>query len=291
MNERQLKRQQVAERLNKSIDGEKKILAQEIRNEAVKQFYSHVLDESGMAVIETGLRERSKLFGKTHGGSFIGFMARGFTQFKSFPTAFLMRHGTRAAKDGVFSTGTAAYLIPLAMGMGVMGSLSLQLGEIASGNNPMPMWDDDDPLVGLGFMTRAMMKGGGLTIMGDILAAGSDTSGRGSADFLIGPLGGDLAKLASLTSGTANQVINGKDVTSKPNQIYMFLKSKIPGQNLWWAKTAMNRLMFDDIQNMIAPDYQEKYKRKMQKQNRSQWWESGNGLDGINSVDFEEVVK
>ena len=291
VNERQLKRQQVAERLNKSIDGEKKILAQEIRNEAVKQFYSHVLDESGMAVIETGLRERSKLFGKTHGGSFIGFMARGFTQFKSFPTAFLMRHGTRAAKDGVFSTGTAAYLIPLAMGMGIMGSLSLQLGEIASGNNPMPMWDDNDPLVGLGFMTRAMMKGGGLTIMGDILAAGSDTSGRGSADFLIGPLGGDLAKLASLTSGTANQVINGKDVTSKPNQIYMFLKSKIPGQNLWWAKTAMNRLMFDDIQNMIAPDYQEKYKRKMQKQNRSQWWESGKGLDGINSVDFDEVVK
>lgn len=263
----------------------------QVKNEAVKQFYSHVLDEQGMAVIETGLRERTKLFGKTHGGSLAGFMARGFTQFKSFPTAFLMRHGTRATKDGVFSKGTAAYMIPLATGMGVMGALSLQLGEIANGNNPMPMWDDEDPLVGLGFMTRAMMKGGGLTIMGDILAAGADTSGRSSADFLIGPMGGDMVKLATLTSGTANQIINGKDVTSKPNQIYMMLKSKIPGQNLLYTKLAMNRLMFDDIQNMIAPDYQEKYKRKMQKQGRSQWWESGKGMDGLHGIELDGVVR
>ena len=53
----------------------------------------------------------------------------------------------------------------------------------------------------------------------------------------------------------------------------------------------MNRLMFDDIQNMIAPDYQQKYKRKMQKQGRSQWWESGEGLDGLNPIDFDKVVK
>ncbi|MFW1826416.1 hypothetical protein [Acinetobacter sp. ULE_I092] len=262
----------------------------QIKNEAVKQFYSHVMDEQGMAVIETGLRERTKLFGKTHGGSLTGFMARGFLQFKSFPTAFLMRHGTRAAKDGVFSKGAASYMIPLAMGMGVMGALSLQLGEIANGNNPLPMWDDKDSLVGLGFMTRAMMKGGGLTIMGDILAAGADTSGRNSADFIIGPMGGDMVKLATLTSGTANQIINGKDVTSKPNQIYMMLKSKIPGQNLWYAKLAMNRLMFDDLQNMIAPDYQEKYKRKMKKQGRSQYWESGEGLDGLHGIELDKVV-
>lgn len=104
-------------------------------------------------------------------------------------------------------------------------------------------------------------------------------------------MGGDMVKLAQLTSGTANQLLNGKDVTSKTNQMYMLPKSKIPGQNLWYAKTVMNRLMFDDLQNMIAPDYQEKYKRKMQKQGRSQWWESGEGLEGLNPIDLDEVVK
>ena len=103
-------------------------------------------------------------------------------------------------------------------------------------------------------------------------------------------MGGDMVKLATLTSGTANQIINGKDVTSKPNQIYMMLKSKIPGQNLWYAKLAMNRLMFDDLQNMIAPDYQEKYKRKMKKQGRSQYWESGEGLDGLHGIELDKVV-
>ena len=263
----------------------------EVKTQAVKKYFSHVLDEQGMAIIEAGLRERTKLYGKTHGGSLVGFMARGMMQFKSFPVTFLMRHGTRALRDGAFSTTPFTYMIPLAMGMGVMGALSLQLGEIASGNNPLPMWDDEDPDVALGFMTRSMMKGGGLTLLGDIVVAGADTSGRDGRDFLLGPMGGDMVKLGQLTAGTANQILNGKDVTNKTNQIYMLAKNKIPGQNLWYTKTAMNRLMFDDIQNMIAPDYQEKYKRKMQKQGRSQWWESGEGLDGLNPIDFEGVVE
>lgn len=263
----------------------------EVKNQAVKKYFSHVLDEQGMAVIEAGLRERTKLYGKTHGGSLVGFMARGLMQFKSFPVTFLMRHGTRALRDGAFSPTPFTYMVPLAMGMSVMGALSLQLGEIANGNNPLTLWDDDDPDAALSFMTKAMMKGGGMTLLGDIVAAGADTSGRDSRDFLLGPMGGDMVKLAQLTSGTANQLLNGKDVTSKTNQMYMLAKSKIPGQNLWYTKTAMNRLMFDDIQNMIAPDYQQKYKRKMQKQGRSQWWESGEGLDGLNSIDFDGVVK
>lgn len=263
----------------------------EVKNQAVKKYFSHVLDEQGMAIVESGLREHTKLHGKTHGGSLAGFVWRSVTQFKSFPVSFLMRHGTRALRDGVISPTPFTYMIPLAMGMSAMGALSLQLGEIANGNNPLPMWDDDDPDVALSFMTKSMMKGGGMTLLGDIVAAGADTSGRDSRNLMLGPLGGDLEELAVLSSGTANQFLNGKDVTSKTNQMYMLAKSKIPGQNLWYTKTAMNRLMFDDIQNMIAPDYQQKYKRKMQKQGRSQWWESGEGLDGLNPIDFDKVVK
>ena len=263
----------------------------EVKNQAVKKYHSHVLDEQGFAVIEAGLRERTKLHGKTHGGSLAGFVSRGITQFKSFPVTFLMRHGTRALRDGVVSTTPFTYMIPLAMGMSAMGALSLQLGEIANGNNPLTMWNDDDPDVALSFMTKSMMKGGGMTLLGDIVVAGADSSGRDSRNFLLGPLGGDMVKLASLTSGTANQILNGKDVTSKANQTYMLAKSKIPGQNLWQIKTVMNRLMFDDIQNIIAPDYQQKHKRKMQKQGRSQWWESGKGLDGLNPIDFDEVIQ
>ena len=263
----------------------------EVKNQAVKKYFSHVLDEQGMAVIESGLRERTRLYGKTHGGEILGFFGRGMMQFKSFPVTFLMRHGTRALRDGALSPTPYTYMIPLALGMSAMGALSLQLGEIANGNNPLPMWDDDEPDVALSFMTKSMMKGGGMTLLGDIVAAGADTSGRDGRDFLLGPMGGDMVKLAQLTSGTANQILNGKDVTSKTNQMYMLAKSKIPGQNLWYTKTAMNRLMFDDIQNMIAPDYQQKYKRKMQKQGRSQWWESGEGLDGLNPIDFGGVLK
>jgi hypothetical protein len=47
-----------------------------------------------MAVIEAGLRERTWLLGNTKRGSVVGELWRSITQFKSFPTAFLMRHGS-----------------------------------------------------------------------------------------------------------------------------------------------------------------------------------------------------
>jgi hypothetical protein len=46
----------------------------EVKNQAVKKYFSHVLDEQGMAVIESGLRERTRLYGKTHGGEILGFL-------------------------------------------------------------------------------------------------------------------------------------------------------------------------------------------------------------------------
>lgn len=262
----------------------------EVKNQVVKRYWAHVLDEQGMAVIEADLRERTKLFGKTHGGSLLGFMGKGAMQFKSFPTAFLMRHGSRALRDGVLSSSPYTYMIPLVTGMTILGGLSSQLQEISRGNNPMPMWDDDDPMVALKFFANAVAKGGGLPILGDIMMSGSDPMGRDMRDFLLGPLGGDLVDLVDLTAGTGYKILNGKDVTNKSNQIFMLAKNKTPGQNIWWLRAPLNRLVFDDFQNMVAPDYQQKYKRKMQKIGRSQWWESGEGLDGLNPIDFSEVV-
>ncbi|WHP06848.1 hypothetical protein QLH32_05080 [Acinetobacter corruptisaponis] len=259
-----------------------------VKDKAVKQFWGHVLDEQGMAVIEADLRERTKLFGNTHGGSLIGFFGRGMMQFKSFPTAFLMRHGSRALRDGALSPTPFTYMIPLIMGMTVLGGLSQQLSELSKGNNPLPMWDSNDPKVALEFLGKAITKGGGLSLLGDIVAAGADPMGRDSRNFLLGPLGNDIAELASMISGTSNKILNGQDVTSKFNQMYMFAKSKMPGNNLFYTKTALNRLMFDDVQNMIAPDYQQKMLKKMRKQGRSQWWKQNGDIE---APDFSGVVK
>ena len=133
------------------------------------------------------------------------------------------------------------------------------------------------------------MQGGGLSFIGDILVAGQDTTGRGLDSFMVGPFGNDVKTVAGLTVGNFTQYYEGKD-TNATNEAYKAIKGKIPAQNLWYTKAATNRMIFDEIQDSIAPGYREKLLRKAEReQGRTQWW--GDDIGDIQAPDFERVVE
>ena len=258
-----------------------------VKDEIASQFQAHLLDEQGMAVIEAGLRERTMLqIGQK--GTIGGEIWRSMTQFKSFPTAFLMRHGSRAMSLDK-GTSKAAYLASLFAMTTALGALVVQLKELASGNDPQIMYDEDDPQKAINFFTRSAVQGGGLSFIGDILVAGQDATGRGLDSFMVGPFGNDVKTVAGLTVGNFTQYYEGKD-TNAANEAFKALKGKIPAQNLWYTKAATNRLVFDEMQDMIAPGYREKLLRKAERQHdRTRFW--GDDIDDIQAPDFERVVQ
>lgn len=261
---------------------------QKVRDEVATQFQAHLLDEQGMAVVEAGLRERTWMSAGQRKGTGMGELVKSMLQFKSFPAAFLMRHGSRAmAQDGV--KGKAAYGVSLFAMTTILGALAVQLKELANGNDPSTMWDSDDPQKTLNFWTRSAVQGGGLSILGDILVAGTDTSGRSTSDFMVGPLGSDVKAVLGLTVGNLTQYYDDKD-TNASNEAFRLLKNKIPAQNLWYTKAATNRLIFDEMQDMIAPGYREKLLRKAERQHdRTRFW--GDDVGDIQMPDFERVVQ
>ena len=261
---------------------------QKVRDEVATQFQAHLLDEQGMAVVEAGLRERTWMSAGQKKGTGMGELVKSMLQFKSFPAAFLMRHGSRAmAQDGV--KGKAAYGASIFAMTTLLGALAVQLKELANGNDPSTMWDSDDPQKTMNFWTRSAVQGGGLSILGDILVAGTDTSGRSTSDFMVGPLGSDAKALLGLTVGNMTQYYENKD-TNAANEAYKLLKNKIPAQNLWYTKAATNRLVFDELQDMIAPGYREKYLRKAEREHdRTRFW--GDDIGDIQMPDFERVVQ
>ncbi|WP_180052347.1 MULTISPECIES: hypothetical protein [unclassified Acinetobacter] len=261
---------------------------QKIRDEVATQFQAHLLDEQGMAVVEAGLRERTWMSAGQKKGTGMGELVKSMLQFKSFPAAFLMRHGSRAmAQDGV--KGKAAYGASIFAMTTLLGALAVQLKELANGNDPSTMWDSDDPQKTMNFWTRSAVQGGGLSILGDILVAGTDTSGRSTSDFMVGPLGSDAKALLGLTVGNMTQYYENKD-TNAANEAYKLLKNKIPAQNLWYTKAATNRLVFDELQDMIAPGYREKYLRKAEREHdRTRFW--GDDIGDIQMPDFERIVE
>lgn len=139
----------------------------------------------------------------------------------------------------------------------MLGRLVVQLKEIANGNDPQDMTRMD-------FFKRSFITGGGLPILGDLLVAGTDASGRDTADFLVGPLGSALATLAKVTVGNATQLANGVD-TNAGNEIFKVVKNKIPAQNLWYTKAVANQLIFNQIQDIIALGYCDEIQRKAER--------------------------
>lgn len=259
-----------------------------VRDEVATQFQAHLLDEQGMAVVEAGLRERTWMSAGQRKGTGMGELVKSMLQFKSFPAAFLMRHGSRAmAQDGV--KGKAAYGVSLFAMTTLLGALAVQLKELANGNDPSTMWDSDDPQKAMNFWTRSAVQGGGLSILGDILVAGTDTSGRSTSDFMVGPLGSDVKAVLGLTIGNLTQYYDDKD-TNASNEAFRLLKNKIPAQNLWYTKAATNRMVFDEMQDMIAPGYREKLLRKAERQHdRTRFW--GDDVGDIQMPDFDRLVQ
>lgn len=258
-----------------------------IKDEIATQFHIHILDEQGMAVVESGLRERTAMYGRTTGGDPIGFILRNVLQFKSYPVAVLMRHGSRlSAQHGL--KAKAAYGIPLFLGMTALGGLSLQLSELAVGNDPLTMWDSDDPKKALDFFGKSALKGGGLGILGDIFAAGTDPSGRGIAEVMVGPFGGDVISVAGLTVGNFSKWYEGKD-TNAGNVAFKLVKSKIPGQNLFYTRAVLQRMILNDMQDAIAPNYRKNVQRRAKRQQgRTQWWMDD--LDDMRMPDFGKMI-
>lgn len=260
----------------------------QVKDEIATQFQAHLLDEQGMAVVEAGLRERTFMSAGQRKGTVTGEIFKSMLQFKSFPAAFLMRHGSRALSMEK-GTSKAAYGASIFAMTTLLGALVVQLKELANGNDPQTMWDSEDPQKTMNFLTRSAVQGGGLSILGDILVAGTDTSGRSTSDFLVGPFGSDAKAVLGLTVGNLTQYYEGKD-TNASNEAFKLVKNKIPAQNLWYTKAATNRLVFDELQDIVAPGYREKLLRKAEReQGRTQWW--GDDLNDVQSPDFEKAIQ
>lgn len=231
-----------------------------------KRYMNHIFSEEGVAIIDSGARERSLTqFGQA--GTFQGELGRTLFQFKAYPMGYLMRMGGRAfAQDDI--TSRATFLISLLAYQTIAGGMVAQLQNIANGKQPEPVFTTD-------FFLKSVLKGGGFSFLGDLMSAMSDPTGRGMGDFVAGPLIGSAFKLGMLFTGLGNNIIEGKEST-RGMEIANAIKSNIPFQNLWYTKLVIDRMLYSKMQNMIDPDYLRRTQTRMENLGNRYWWDLNN---------------
>jgi hypothetical protein len=151
-----------------------------------------------------------------------------------------------------------------------MGVLAQQLYEIANGRDPKPM--DPRTPEGRQLWVQGGIKGGGASIVGDLAGLTAQNRYMGWAEYVAGPLVGDLGNAASAAAGMAQ---------GKPRaawQLARVARQNTPGNNIWYARLLLDRLLADQVQREIDPKYDDSW-RQMQKRAAEQgqefYWAPG----------------
>lgn len=257
-----------------------------IKERAASKLLAVVLEEQDVAVIEPGARERAMIQAGTVRGTVKGELVRSFFQFKTFPIAMMMRHWQRGM--GMYSTagGKAGYLGTLLAAQTVLGAVAMEINDILGGKNPRP-------LVGEGAgrnWLAAVLKGGSLGLYGDFLFADSTSYGRSLLGAVAGPAAGFLEDVDDLTRGNIIQSMRGED-TDLGAEATRFARGYTPGSSLWYAKAALDRLVFHQMQEYFSPGYLRRAKARARKEyGTTYWWDPGAAPSEAEPVDVAQAV-
>lgn len=212
----------------------------------------------------------------TKPGTLLGEAMRLIGQFKAFPTSIVMKDYAFATAHGWDGSrlGHAALTFSA---MTAMGMVSFQAKEIIKGRDPITM-DPTDPK-GIRAWGAAALQGGGLGVFGDFFFQDQTRISTTFASTLAGPVAGAAEKLIwDAMIGNVQRLAKGEQSHFAGDILYA-AAGLVPGQNLWYLRTAFQRAVVDQLALMIddrAPQRFQRIEREAEKTwGQSFWWEGG----------------
>jgi hypothetical protein len=205
-------------------------------------------------------------------GHLAGEVHRFMLQFKGVPLGIFRAHWDAMGNiDGYGSK--IAYASKFVAYSTMLGALAVELKSIINGQNPRTMNPATEE--GQKFWLEALASGGGMGIYGDLFANGQ-TKGGGGLEVLGGPgisAGWSIYKEAMLAKEAA---INGEtNHDFSLAGLRWVRKNATPFANLWYTKAAFNHMVYDQMQDALAPGSSARQQARMEAKGISYWWAPG----------------
>lgn len=248
-----------------------------------------ILTETDAATPTVTAKGRAMLSFGQRPGTLGGELIRSIGQYKSFGVSLLLTHGARFMSES--AGGRAAYAA-MAMGFGTtLGALSLWLRDLRNGQDPRPANT-------AAFWGQAVLQGVGFGPFGDYLNAITSERTNSLAEAVAGATTGGISDLGMLTIGNAVETAawaiepdEKRDGTPKTwneqthagRELVNFAKRYTPGSNLFYLRTATERMFFDQIQMQLDPNYAQSWaarSRARRERGSPEWWAPGEMTPG-----------
>lgn len=231
------------------------------------KFQGMILQESRNMVPSSTIEATAMLKGTTRPDTMMGAILHSFAMYKNFPISFWHIYG-RLAMTSPTVKGRLALYAGLGASMTMVGAMGVQMREIASGRDPMPMNTG-------AFWTKSFLAGGALSIYGDFLFGGLNNSTGGPVQTAAGPLVGFAGDTLQLGLGVPFKWVNSvgsleKDgASTEAAKAVEYAKRYTPGTNIWWTRLALERQVWDRMQELADPKVYAKRRAKEQNQKKA----------------------
>jgi len=159
--------------------------------------------------------------------------------------------------------------------MTIAGAMLMQTREMLAGKDPLKMVHDGVLDVGA-FWLQAFIAGGGAGIYGDFIREAF----TGRVDRLLtgaaGPTIGPLLEMGLVDPlHQAGRAMQGKE-TNLLLEEAKNLKGFVPFGNVWYAKAALDHLIFQQVAEALSPGYLASIRsRTMRERGQAWWWAPG----------------
>ena len=190
-----------------------------------------------------------------------------FMHLKSFSVTYgmeILSRGFSKANEG-HRTGMLVKILLTSM---VYGYLASTLKDLAKGKEPMSVAENPGKI-----MFRSLMQGGGAGFYGDILVGlvgGETRHGEGFAELAGGPVIGNLFRL-----GKVPQMLFSEDYDRAASTTYRVGKSMLPGANIFYARWALDYLLFWNMQEYMKPGWARNHEQRIRDETGQEFMDFG----------------
>ena len=259
-----------------------------------------VLTETDAAVPSVTATGRAILQFGQRPGSLGGEMLKSIGQYKSFGATLMLMQGGRVL--GMKASDRLAYIVAANVICTTLGVFSIWLRDIRNGEDPSPL--------NVQTLGRGWLQGTGFGPFGDFLKASTSERTGTLGETVAGPLFSLLSDVGQFTVGNAAQALTRladgpelkRDGTPKSWNEELKLGREsvnmakrynlVPGTNLWYSRIASERLLFDQMQMLFDPGYEDSWKaiaRAHAEEGREAWWERG-AMTPSRAPDWDNVI-
>lgn len=246
------------------------------REELADRLRACFRDRVQYAVLEPDARTAAVIHQGQAAGTVTGEALRFVMQFKSFPVVFLQRalgreiygRGAESALAGVAGSlvphgGELGGLAGMILATTAFGYLSMTCKAMLAGKTARDFTESPEQF-GKTFLA-ALVQGGGMGLYGDFLFGEKSRMGDDFLSSLAGPALGSASSLVSLYKSMRD----GEDVRATAFRTFW---SHIPGNNLFWTRTALDHLLLHSMYEWMNPGYLRRLRRRVERETNQEFW-------------------